>query len=270
MNYTVSCIIPVRNRKEMVSHAIESVLGQEMPQLEIIVVDDASSDGTPDEITRLFPWIKVIRNARCLGPGPSRNIGVEASHGRIIMFLDSDDIWYGHHCTALMNALDSGFQAAYGVTENWNLLDNSVFLIPETGPMCSDNCFHSLLTWCFMVPSSFALTRKAFMEVHGFDSFTPGEDWLFFLKLARKFRFAAVTETITLRRLHKDSLSCAAFDSSAATDMLSRVRDMAENAGCGPEEISRIDSILNFTERHYGKWKNVQDWYMSLKRHGLI
>jgi glycosyltransferase involved in cell wall biosynthesis len=87
----VSVIIPTRNRLDLVEVAIHSVLQQDYPNVEAVVVDDASDPpfhpAVPD------PRIRVIRNAQPLGTAASRNIGMNAAHGDLIGFLDDDD-WY--------------------------------------------------------------------------------------------------------------------------------------------------------------------------------
>ena len=87
----VSVIIPVFNGERFLNAAIESVLGQDYQPLELIVVDDGSTDGTP-AIIRQYP------RARCLsqpnqGHGPAKNAGLTAACGEFIAFLDADDVW---------------------------------------------------------------------------------------------------------------------------------------------------------------------------------
>jgi len=267
---SISCIIPVRNRKGLVLSAIESAIRQDVPELEIVVVDDGSTDGTPSEIHRHFPEITLLRKRQGSGPGDARNIGVMASQGRILMFLDSDDIWLENHCSLLMERLESGFQAAFGVTENEDTIKGTKFLIPEHGATRPCCMFSALLRWCFMVPSSFAVTREAFMTVGGFTLFSPGEDWLFFLELARRFPFGFVQQTITWRRLHPDSLCLKAFDKSKATAIMLRLKEATPGIGCRDNHILRMEKILDLITKDGDKWQSVQDWYTTLKRHNLI
>ena len=89
----VSVIIPTYNRVHLLSKAVESVLGQTYQDLEIIVVDDGSSDGTKQMITHLqkkYNSIKYFYQAN-LGACSARNKGLESANGEFIQFLDSDD-----------------------------------------------------------------------------------------------------------------------------------------------------------------------------------
>ena len=265
----ISCVIPVKNRREMVLQAIESALKQKGVDIEVIVVDDGSTDNTLQKVRDNFPRITTVKSASA-GPGQARNLGVEASSGDVIMFLDSDDLWYENHCRLLLNAMESGSEAAYGITKNLDILSDSTFLIPQDPEAPSGNCFSALLRWCCMVPSSFAVTRSAFETAGGFQKGLLGEDWFFFLCLARRFPFAFVQEVITLRRLHADNLCRKAFSTSSAGRLIKGLQKTAVDAGCRTEEISRLQKVLELTEKEGETWQSVQDWYMSLKWHGLI
>lgn len=88
----VSVIIPTYNRADRVLAAIESALAQTYHELEVIVVDDGSTDATMDALEVLAGRIKVIRQANA-GPSAARNRGVAESEGEVVAFLDSDDLW---------------------------------------------------------------------------------------------------------------------------------------------------------------------------------
>lgn len=90
----VSVIIPTHNRSKMLARAIHSVLGQSYARLEIIVVDDASTDDTPDVVKRFAdPRVNYISHATNRGGAAARNTGIRAAHGEFIAFLDDDNTW---------------------------------------------------------------------------------------------------------------------------------------------------------------------------------
>lgn len=88
-----SVVIPTYNRRRCLGRAIDSVLSQDLGPVEIIVVDDASPDGTADWVAASYPGIRLIRNAANRGVSASRNAGLAAGRGRFIAFLDDDDWW---------------------------------------------------------------------------------------------------------------------------------------------------------------------------------
>lgn len=89
----VSVIVPVYNGKKYINKCVNSILRQTFKDIEIILVDDGSTDNTLDilrEYEKKFPNVKVISSIN-LGAGGARNIGLDASHGEYILFVDADD-----------------------------------------------------------------------------------------------------------------------------------------------------------------------------------
>ncbi len=90
----ISVIIPTYNRSFLLKRAVRSVLDQNYSNLELIIVDDASSDNTKDNIKKLRDQrIFYIKNSRNKGPNFSRNLGLRKSRGDYIAFLDDDDYY---------------------------------------------------------------------------------------------------------------------------------------------------------------------------------
>jgi glycosyltransferase involved in cell wall biosynthesis len=87
----VSIVIPVFNRREQVISAVDSALAQTFGDLEIIVVNDGSTDRTPDTLATLRPQAKLLRLPENRGPSPARNVGTAIARGEFVMLLDSDD-----------------------------------------------------------------------------------------------------------------------------------------------------------------------------------
>jgi len=93
----VSTIIPVFGRHDVLRRAVASVLRQSHPVHEVIVVDDASHPPiSDDDVGSSDARVRVIRSLRNGGPASARNMGIEASSGELIAFLDSDDVWYAN------------------------------------------------------------------------------------------------------------------------------------------------------------------------------
>ena len=86
-------VIPTYNRRDCLGRAIDSVLRQDCGPVELIVVDDASQDGTAKWVAAAYPHIKLIRNPINRGVSASRNAGLAAGGGQFIAFLDDDDWW---------------------------------------------------------------------------------------------------------------------------------------------------------------------------------
>ena len=103
----IAVIMPVHNRRLVVGRAIDSVLRQDFPDFELIVVDDGSTDGTVDVISaNIDPRVRVIRQDGQRGANAARNRGVRESCAPVIAFLDSDDEYLPQKLSAVLAAFD--------------------------------------------------------------------------------------------------------------------------------------------------------------------
>src|SRR5207237_4177688 len=90
----VSAVIPVFNRVRSIGAAIDSALAQDMKELEVLVVDDGSTDATREVVGgHPDPRVRLIARERRGGAAAARNAGIAAAAGDYIAFLDSDDVW---------------------------------------------------------------------------------------------------------------------------------------------------------------------------------
>jgi glycosyltransferase involved in cell wall biosynthesis len=92
MAFLISCVIPVYNGEHFVAEAVESVLAQTFGLVEVVVIDDGSTDQTPRVLSSFGDRIKVISQANA-GQSAARNRGIQAAAGELIAFLDADDLW---------------------------------------------------------------------------------------------------------------------------------------------------------------------------------
>jgi glycosyltransferase involved in cell wall biosynthesis len=90
---SLTVVIPTYNRAPLVGQAIQSVLSQNCSELEIVVVDDSSTDDTKARVRAFNGPIRYVRQSRS-GPGAARNLGWSVARGSYIAFLDSDDVWF--------------------------------------------------------------------------------------------------------------------------------------------------------------------------------
>lgn len=264
----IACIIPVKDRRELVAQAIESVLTQTLHPQEIVVVDDGSKDGTPEAIKRRFPQVKLIK-ARGLGPGGARNLGAESTKAKILMFLDSDDLWMNNHVNELLCPIYKHGGCSFGITLNEGPYLGKPFLIPGK-EFDKDKPIHkNLFRWCSLVPSSFAIERNIFLEAGGFLRLALGEDWLFFTTVALRYRFHFVPVIVTKRRIHAQNLCWKNFSAKSALYVIKKLQKMASKNSMD-KEVRHLEKISSLIVNEGNEWKNVQDWYMSLRRHSLI
>lgn len=265
----ISCVIPTRDRIQMVQRAIASVLAQERPCDEIVVVDDGSVDGTADRLAARFPQVRLLRLPG-VGPGRARNAGVGLATGEVLMFLDSDDEWTPDHVQRLLPLLNGGCAVAYGTARTLDLVSGGEFLIPDRGVGPTGACFDALLRWCFLVPSAMAVSRAAFDRVGGFVLNDLGEDWGLFLQLAQHYPFGfAGPEPITVRYLHEGS-QCRLHNRQTIFAAVSALHQLGWEAGWHSAATARFSELLNWLNQKDDPWTTVHEWYLSMKRENLV
>lgn len=117
-NPVLSVVIPTRNRAYLVSEAIESALNQRPGHVEVIVVDDGSTDDTAKVVTDNFgSRIRLLHTSERRGVGAARNAGLRVARGEFIAFLDDDDLWLPGKLDAELNALER-FPDADGIVSD--------------------------------------------------------------------------------------------------------------------------------------------------------
>ncbi|MDB5718449.1 MAG: glycosyl transferase family 2 [Sphingomonas bacterium] len=197
-----SVIIPTLNRSDKLRRALDSVAGQIGETPEIIVIDDASA---PDEAARIAAMVGALPNAKLIrldengGPARARNIGVAASSGRYIAFLDSDDWWVperlSHHRAALADpAVVASYNSARvtrsGVSQATGLVGRAK---PRTWSMPVALAGFNFVGGCSLV----CVKREAFDRLAGFDTALPScEDWHLWLRLSALGEFRFVDEAL--------------------------------------------------------------------------
>jgi glycosyltransferase involved in cell wall biosynthesis len=202
----VSVVIPTRDRWPLLSaHAVPSALSQEDVDLELVVVDDGSTDGTSQ---KLDEWqdsrLRVLRHDRSRGVAGARNAGIAVARGSWIAFLDDDDLWSPQKLRTQLDAAQSAeadlvYAAAVLVDEHMSVLGADVFppereLIP-------------LLLEGNVIPGgcSNVLARAGLIrEVGCFDErLTYTEDWDLWIRLALSGKATACPETLVAHVDHR-------------------------------------------------------------------
>ena len=188
----VSVAVAVHDDAEYVGGALDSVLSQIGPEDEVVVVDDGSTDDTPDVLAAYGDRIRVLRPGR-VGLSGARNRGIAASRGRYLTFIDADDLWPAGSLEAKLRALDgSSADVVVGLTEEF--LDEAVDDPGRHGLRAASECVRGWFLGAVLAH------RDAFAKIP-FDEEQPlaiTVDWL------PRAREAGLTfeafEAVTLRR----------------------------------------------------------------------
>jgi len=207
----VSVIMPCYNAAAHVGQAIEDVLGQTHRAVELIVVDDGSTDGSAEVVAGYGQAVRLIRQSN-RGSASARNAGLAHATGAYAAFLDADDRWDPRILETLVGALsdtraDSSNEAAdlayCGWARFWGDLETARPFIPHDLEADPVDKLESMLQAC-PFPIHAALVRMdRLREVGGFDPrFPPAEDYDLWLRLAARCRFVRVPQVMAYYRRH--------------------------------------------------------------------
>lgn len=206
----VSVIIPAYNAQKTIETTIKSVLNQTWTDLELIIINDGSTDQTLEVINRFDdPRLKVFSYPNG-GVSASRNRGFARSSGAYVSFIDADDLWTPDKLEWQLKALKNEPEAA--VAYSWtDYIDKAGNLVEQGERVTlSGNVYPELLVSYFLSSGSNALIKQeALVKVGGFDETLTGpEDWDLFIRLATCYPFVAVPRLGILYRIcHNQSIS---------------------------------------------------------------
>jgi len=187
INNTVSVIIPVYNRVNLIDRSINSVISQTYPINEIIVIDDGSNDGTYDLIKRNFPQVS-LQYQENKGVSNARNIGIKLAKSKWIAFLDSDDEWLPKKVEEQINLLKTNFSFKICHTDEvW--IRNQVRVNPmKKHRKYGGDIYNKCLPLCVISPSSIIIHKDIFNDVGLFDEELPVcEDYDMWLRICSKY-----------------------------------------------------------------------------------
>lgn len=219
----ISVIIPSYNRSRSLERAVRGVLGQSYQNLELIVVDDCSTDNSREIVEAIDdPRLRLIRHEVNQGAGAARDTGIRSAKAEILAFQDSDDNWFPekldvqmrHFCgltddyvavfhTKIIygRSIDSTGNKTYGIRH--------ASCVPGPGqPPKSGDMAEAFLWGNFMGPPTVMLKKAAYFDAGGFDPRVKNnDDWDFNLRLSQKGKIGFIDEPLMLVYNSSDGIS---------------------------------------------------------------
>ncbi len=214
MQQLISVIIPTYNREKLILRSVHSVLNQTYSHLELIVVDDGSTDQTQEVLSGINdPRCKIYKTKGRQGANYARNFGVSKANGSLIAFQDSDDVWQVDKLSIQLRYIqkmnvDAVFSSFIRVT------NNSVVHLPfdhnrtnmkaRKGQVCIQDCLRSNV----ISTQVLLLKKKVFIDLHGFDnSLKRLQDWDLAIRLIDKYNVFFIPEPLATVYEQGDSIS---------------------------------------------------------------
>lgn len=284
----VSVVIPAYNCARFIREALDSALAQDYPGVEVIVVDDGSTDETGAILASYGARIRLL-SQRNRGCAAARNAGVAHARGKYIAFLDGDDAWRPWKIGYQMQALgETGYKLAYSRFIVWHQEADGFYMPAERmfsaeGLAHVSDCelvtgytYEALLKDC-MVWTSTVLVEKAVLdEAGGFDeTLELGEDYDLWLRLSRTLPMLGLAQPTALYRQHPHSITRGARNTNYEYLVLSRALALwgpgsAPEPGAMQARLAR--SMFDHGYSHYkgGNARVAALSFLQCMKHGDI
>ena len=246
--------MPAYNARPFIEDSIQSVLSQDYPDIELIVVDDGSKDGTPEVAEKFGNRVKVLRQTNA-GPAAARNRGIAAASGDFIAFLDADDIWLPGKLASQVQYLQAhpDVGVVFGGFLRWYPQADGSFRPPPTpenlsnplklAPEHSGWIYKDILLDSVIHIITAMVRRSVIDTVGSFDeSLRTGEDYDFWLRVSRQFRAVKFDRTLAYYRIHSSSVTAVPRRENNEYKVLKKA--LAVYGPAGPDNAAAPEKAL--------------------------
>ncbi|NDK57083.1 glycosyltransferase family 2 protein [Pontibacter fetidus] len=253
---TIICLC--YNHERFLKEALDSVLAQTYSNLEIIIVDDSSTDNSPEivkEYCQKYPQLTYINTGQNVGNTKAFNMGWRASKGKFVIDFATDDVLLPDRIerqVAAFTKLDKTYGVVYSDAEYIN--DNSEHLYYHSAKYKSapdGDVFTEVLGRYFICPPTMMMRRSVLEELGGYDENLAYEDFDFWVRSARNWKYSYQPIVTTKRRLHPKSLSRQYYTSEGRMlQSTIKVCEKAANLVKTETEKAALIKRLKYAIRH--------------------
>ena len=253
----ISVVIPVYNRETKIGRALAGVCAQTYGNIEIVVVDDASTDGTAAAVEAFGdPRVRLVRHDRNRGAGAARNSGVAAARGDWIAFQDSDDDWLPEKLArqaAMLAELPADYvglfctKIDYGVDERGRRGPRRACCIPRPDERIASGDLHPrLLRGNVIGPQTTLIAKAAYAAAGGFDTrLRNNNDWDFFIRLSAEGKIGFLDDPLVVVMYSPDSISRnPRFSAHSFVTIYGKIRRRTQDPRLLADQASSVSSHL--------------------------
>jgi len=246
----VSVIITCCNGARWIVNAVDSALAQSYPWLEIIVLDDASSDGSPEILRRYsgHEHVQLVFQQRTRGIPATKNAGTARCNGRYIAFLEQDDVWFEKKLARQVALLEADASLGMVFVEPLVAGPDGEQYQRKRRPAIPVSTKELIKTFFQCNPvvsmSSVVIRRDVLAELGGFDeSYAGGDDYELFLRLVGRYRVTRIDEPLLRYGWNHGSFSWTAMDRILQDHLLTVEKAVALYPFLGPLRRRRVAQL---------------------------
>ena len=251
----VSVLLPVRNGAEYLERAARSILNQTHADLELLVLDDGSTDGSAGIAASLGDRrVRLLRNERNQGLPATLNLGLSAAKAEIVARQDADDVSHPQRLERQVKFLDSNPAVGLLGTQAWRIDEHG-----RCRGSVAHACDHDSLVWELLFDNAFVHTSVAFRrhivvgEQGGYDEAWPyNQDYELWARLARSTRIANLPQRLVAWRSHGASMTSVMGQEAARANRVLLARNLpsvlGETSGETVELVARAREGLDLVD----------------------
>lgn len=215
MHYpTIDAIIPVYNGEYFIADAIHSALSQDTAPRKVIVIDDGSTDGTPEVLDRFRSQIHIVRHKKNRGLPAARNTGIAESDADLLAFLDADDVWTTDKLSKQLDSFRSNDRIGlcYTGVIDCDMALSQVQKAKTPRARCGEDIFRELYLDAFPMPPSTVVVRHEVFSTCGMfdESMLKAQDFECWLRITMRYPISCIPEPLCKRRLNPSSITSTA------------------------------------------------------------
>lgn len=205
----VSVVVTTFNRVHLLKETLDSILGQTYTDLEVIVVDNCSSDGTAEYLRSVDdPRVRWYVNANNGVIAVNRNLGISKAQGVYVAFCDDDDLWLPDKLSFQMELMERSPVVVLSYTNASTFYDNRTLSNRMIRRRVDRHHFWQLLRGNYIPNSSVVVRRQVFLDIGEItDDRSLREDYEMWLRIARKYTIAGIDRPLICYRVHPNNVA---------------------------------------------------------------
>jgi glycosyltransferase involved in cell wall biosynthesis len=272
MTPTFSVIMPTYNYGRFIADALASVLAQSMRDLEVIVVDDGSTDHTVDVVRPFLRDPRVRYQAIAHGGAPvAKNTGIRLSRAPLMAFLDADDVWLPRKLERQLPLFEADPELGVAYSRRHLMNEDGVEVVYQQPALHRGLVLEPLFRTNFVCQSTAVVRRAVLDEVGLFDERCPVvQDYDLWLRVAARFRFDYVDEPLVMYRVGHASLTARTENRLlVALDIMHRFLEEGggrERVGANVVRWARAETYfhLSLSQRQRAPWSALKSNLQAL------
>ena len=258
----ISVIIPTYNRADRIEKSIRSVLNQSYKDIELLVIDDGSTDNTYEVVSKIKDDRLFYYKQENQGACAARNHGMNLAKGKYIAFQDSDDIWYADKLEKQYNFIEMT-KADLVYCGMHRIVHGKKMYIPENQDS-HEKVTTSLLLYHNKISTQTILMKREIAEKISFDTtFKRLQDWDFVLQVSLAgFSIEYFPKALVRSEVQQDSITSSISSEKAYLHLIEKYSELYQ---CDKKALAHIFSIISFRYKHLDKRKKRKYLKLSYK-----